>query len=253
MRTQLECLARRAGELALSNTLSHSVHTKGTADFVTDADLAVSDFLKKELPLLVPGSRVLSEEGEHEEGLEGKLFIIDPIDGTTNLMYHMNLSAVSIAYAEDGAIRLAVVYNPFTGELFSAQRGQGAWLNGSPIHVNRDREIASSLLAFEAGPATLGTQQEYLQAMLCLHQASRGMRFTGSAAIDLCYVACGRFSAAAFHYLFPWDYAAGWLILEEAGGRLTLLDGGKPALLGRSQPLGASNGYLHDAFLAAFA
>lgn len=81
MRTQLEGLARRAGELALSNTLSHSVHTKGTADFATDADLAVSDFLKKELPLLVPGSRVLSEEGEHEEGLEGKLFIIDPIDG----------------------------------------------------------------------------------------------------------------------------------------------------------------------------
>lgn len=252
MRTQLENLARRAGELALSNTLSHGVHTKGTADYVTDADLAVSDFLKKELPLLISGSRVLSEEGEHEEGLEGRLFIIDPIDGTTNLMYHLNLSAISIAYAEDGVIRVAVVFNPFTGELFSAQRGQGAWLNGQPIRVNHDQEIASSLLGFEAGPATLGTQREYLQAMLRLHQGSRGMRFTGSAAIDLCYVACGRFSAAAFHYLFPWDYAAGWLILEEAGGRLTLLDGGRPTLTGRSQPLGASNGYLHEAFLDAF-
>lgn len=252
MRTQLENLARRAGELALSNTLSHGVHTKGTADYVTDADLAVSDFLKKELPLLISGSRVLSEEGEHEEGLEGRLFIIDPIDGTTNLMYHLNLSAISIAYAEDGVIRVAVVFNPFTGELFSAQRGQGAWLNGQPIRVNHDQEIASSLLGFEAGPATLGAQREYLQAMLRLHQGSRGMRFTGSAAIDLCYVACGRFSAAAFHYLFPWDYAAGWLILEEAGGRLTLLDGGRPTLTGRSQPLGASNGYLHEAFLDAF-
>lgn len=253
MREQLEAIARRAGELALSNVLSSGVHTKGKADFVTDADLAVSDFLGRELPLFIPGSRVLSEEGGHEDGLTGKLFIIDPIDGTTNLMYRLNLSAVSIGYLEDGEIQLAAVYNPFTREMFSAQRGQGAFLNGEPIRVNHDADIASALLAFEAGPATLDTQQDFLMRMLRLHRACRGIRFTGSAALDLCYVACGRFSAAAFHYLYPWDYAAGWLILAEAGGTLTLLCGGRPTLMGRSQPLGASNGALHDAFLSAFA
>lgn len=253
MREQLESLARRAGELALCGALSSGVHTKGQADFVTDADLAVSDFLGRELPLLIPGSRVLSEEGAHEESLAGKLFIIDPIDGTTNLMYHMNLSAVSIGYLEDGEIQLAAVYNPFTREMFSAQRGQGAFLNGEPIRVNQDAAIASALLAFEVGPATLDTQQDFLACMIRLHRAGRGIRLTGSAALDLCYVACGRFSAAAFHYLYPWDYAAGWLILSEAGGRLTLMDGGRPTLMGRSQPLLASNGALHEEVLRAFA
>lgn len=253
MRKQLESLARRAGELARSNALAAGVHVKGQADFVTDADLAVSDFLGRELPLLVPESRVLSEEGAREEGLSGKLFIIDPIDGTTNLMYQLNLSAVSIGYLEDGEVQLAAVFNPFTGEMFSAQRGRGAFLNGVPIRVNHDEGIASALLAFEAGLATLDTQQDFLSRMLRLHRACRGIRLTGSAAIDLCYVACGRFSAAAFHYLYPWDYAAGWLILTEAGGTLTRMDGGRPKLQGRSQPLLASNGRLHDAVLSAFA
>lgn len=246
MMKELEALIRRAGDLAKSKALSAQVHVKGTSDFVTDADLAVSGFLMEALVRLVPGSHVLSEEDTRADSLEGKLFIVDPIDGTTNLMYHLGLSAISCAYAEDGEILLGIIYNPFTDEMFTAEKGKGAFLNGQPLHVNGDQTIRDALIGMEAGPATLAQQGPFLQSILELHRQCRGMRFTGSAAIDLAYVAAGRLSAVVFHYLYPWDFAAGWLILSEAGGRLTLLEGGKPVLSGRSRPLLASNGHVHE-------
>ena len=242
---ELEALVREAGELARSKTLSGQVHVKGTSDFVTDADLAVSRFLMEALVRLVPGSHVLSEEDTRADSLQGKLFIVDPIDGTTNLMYRLGLSAISCAYAEDGEVLLGVIYNPFTDELFTAERGKGACLNGQPIRVNGDRTIRDALIGMEAGPATLAQQGPFLQKIGELHMQCRGVRFTGSAAIDLAYAAAGRLTAVAFHYLYPWDFAAGWLILSEAGGRLTQLDGGEPVLSGRSRPLLASNGHVH--------
>lgn len=242
----LEALIREAGGLALSKTLSDQVHVKGTSDFVTDADLAVSRFLMDALVRLAPGSHVLSEEDTRADSLEGKLFIVDPIDGTTNLMYRLGLSAISCAYAEDGEVLLGVVYNPFTDEMFTAEKGKGAFLNGQPIHVNGDRTIRDALIGMEAGPATLTQQGPFLQKIGELHMQCRGVRFTGSAAIDLAYVAAGRLTAVAFHYLYPWDFAAGWLLISEAGGHLALLDGGRPVLSGRSRPLLASNGLVHE-------
>ena len=169
-------------------------------------------------------------------------------------MYHMQLSAISCGYAEDGRLLAAGVYNPFTQEMFLAQLGKGATLNGRPIHVNADETLEEAVLGVEAGPATIGEgQRGYFERVFALHMRGRGMRFTGSAALDLCYTACGRFTASVFHYLYPWDYAAGWLILAEAGGRLTLLDGRPPAMKGRSAPLAASNGLVHEKLLAAFA
>lgn len=247
-----EKTVRKAGELALSRTLASGVHQKGRGDFVTDADLAVSDFLKEALPRLVSDSRVLSEEGAIESGLSGKLFLVDPIDGTTNLMYHMNLSAVSCALARDGELCMAAVYNPFTDEMFLSERGCGATLNGRPIRVNNDAVLSDAVVGVEAGPATVDSQRGYFDSLFAVHSRSRGIRFTGSAALDLCYTACGRFSASVFHYLYPWDYAAGWLILEEAGGTLTLLEGGRPTLTGRSPALAASNGLLHQELCAMF-
>lgn len=242
----LEALIREAGELALSKTLSDQVHVKGTSDFVTDADLAVSRFLMDALVRLAPGSHVLSEEDTRADSLEGKLFIVDPIDGTTNLMYRLGLSAISCAYAEDGEVLLGVVYNPFTDEMFTAEKGKGAFLNGQPIHVNGDRTIRDALIGMEAGPATLAQQGPFLQKIGELYGQCRGVRLTGSAAIDLAYVAAGRLTAVAFHYLYPWDFAAGWLLISEAGGHLALLDGGRPVLSGRSRPLLASNGLVHE-------
>ena len=248
----LEAIVRQAGALARERTLQSGVHIKGSNDFVTDADLAVSAFLTEKLPELIAGSRVLSEEDAEKTGVEGKVFIIDPIDGTTNLMYGMNMSVVSVGYCEDGVPVLAAAYQPFTDEMFSAGRGQGAYLNGQPIHVNADAKVCDALIGIETGPATRMEQGRFFQAMFALQKESRGLRLSGSAALDLCYVACGRLSAAAYHYLYPWDFAAGWLIVEEAGGRVSLMDGSAPVLSGRSKPLLSSNGLVHDELLAAF-
>lgn len=243
----MEALVRQAGEIARQKT--PQVHEKGCHDYVTEADLEVSRFLCQRLPELVPGSGVYSEEGADEDCRHGKWFVIDPIDGTTNLMYSLNMSAISCAYMENGETLAAVVMNPFNGELFRAGKGMGATLNGQPIHVNPDADLSHSLLGFESGPMTASRQGAYFQAVYRLFVASRGIRLLGSAALDLCYIACGRLTAVPFHYLFPWDYAAGELILREAGGVLTTYRGEAPSYFGRSCPLAASNGLIHQALL----
>ena len=247
--TLLERMAKvvvQAGALARRKALSSGVHVKGSNDFVTDADLCVSTFLEERLPQLIEGSSVLSEEDAEKRGVSGRLFIIDPIDGTTNLMYGMNMSVISCGYCEDGEPKLAVVYQPFTNELYTAEKGKGAFLNGQPIHVNHDPTVADALIGVEAGPATRDRQEGFFRAMHETQKISRGLRLTGSAALDLCLTACGRLSGTVYQYLYPWDFAAGWLIVTEAGGRLSLVSGGKPTLLGMSEPLLASNGLIHD-------
>lgn len=251
--SELESVVREAGALARRMAQTAAVHVKGSADFVTDADLAVSRFLEERLPALVPGSRVLSEEDAEKTGVAGKVFIIDPIDGTTNLMYGMNLSAVSCGYCEDGEPVLAAVYNPFTDEMFLAGKGMGATLNGQHIHVNADGCVEDALVALELGPTTRDRQDRVFAAMNALQKRCRGLRMTGSAAIDLCYVACGRLTAAAYHYLYPWDFAAGWLVITEAGGAFSLMDGRRPSLAGITPPVLASNALVHGELQQVFA
>ena len=252
IRDELIRAVREAGALATQHALQANVHTKGKSDFVTDADLAISEALSQAFAHIAPDSRVLSEEGESVEGLEGELFIIDPVDGTTNLMYGMNLSAVSAAYLVDGQLRMGAIYNPFTEEFFFAEAGEGATCNGVAIHVNDDAVLADALLGAEAGPATSDTQKLFFEQLYTMQTRSRGIRWTGSAAVDLAYVASGRLSACVFHYLYPWDYAAGWLILQEAGGMLTCAQGGEPGLRGRTGLLVASNTRLHPALMDVF-
>ena len=142
MLEELERTLRQAGELALTESLN--VTAKGKSDFVTSTDLAVDRCLRGALPRLAPGSRVFSEEKADGGDLSGRVFIVDPIDGTTNLMYHMQLSAISCGYAEDGRLMAAGVYNPFTRAMFLAERGRGATLNGAPIHVS-DKPLSQGL------------------------------------------------------------------------------------------------------------
>ena len=175
MLEELERTLRQAGELALTESLN--VTAKGKSDFVTSTDLAVDRCLRGALPRLAPGSRVFSEEEADGGDLSGRVFIVDPIDGTTNLMYHMQLSAISCGYAEDGRLMAAGVYNPFTREMFLAERGRGATLNGRPIHVNADETLEEAVLGVEAGPATIGEgQRGYFERVFALHMRGRGMR-----------------------------------------------------------------------------
>ena len=250
MIAMLEDIVRRAGAKAREAVLVGNVMAKGHNDFVTGADLAVNELLSRELTALVPGSRVMSEEGDTKSPTDGTLFIIDPIDGTTNLMYHLQLSCISVGYAEDGDVKAAVVLNPFTDELFSAEKGKGAFLNGVRMQVSSDRSLEEALIGFESGITITDGRESFFGKMYQFHAMGRGVRSIGSAALDLAYVACGRFSGCAFHYLYPWDYAAGLLLLEEAGGKLTTTAGDALDLQGRSGVVVASNTLLHEAMLS---
>jgi myo-inositol-1(or 4)-monophosphatase len=239
---------RRAGRVALSVEELHP-HAKGASDYVTDVDRAVDAFLIRELPRLVPG-RMYTEETPIDPGeYPGNTWVVDPIDGTTNVMFGLNLSAISAALVTDGCVRAGAIYNPFNGELFHAQKGGGAFLNGQSIRVSDTRDLADALISFELGPCAKGQQAGYLARVTALHQASSGVRLLGSAALDLCYLAAGRLSACVFDAIHPWDYAAGRLILEEAGGMATDCEGRPLVMRGRVRSMMATNGHLQEAVL----
>lgn len=242
---------RRAGAIAREKKELHT-QLKAQSDYVTEADKAVDSFLIRELPKLAPG-RMFTEESPIVPGdYAGSTWVVDPIDGTTNLMYHMNFSAISVALIVEGALRLAAVHNPFSGEMYCAQAGGGAFLDGQPIRVSGVKELSGALIGFELGPGSKGKQQPTLEAARAFHEAANGVRSLGSTALDLCYVACGRYSGCFWDYIHPWDYAAGMLIVQEAGGRVTDQWGGALDFQGKTTMV-ASNGCLHDAMLSVMA
>lgn len=199
----------------------------GPSNIVTTADLAVQQALIARLSALLPGSCFLCEE-EHldhpETNGDAPLWIIDPIDGTANYSRGIHDCAISVAYSERGQVKMGVVYLPRTNECFSAQVGQGAFLNGQPIHVS-NRPFNESILCTalcvyhkEHAPICAGIIMEtYLQA--------NDFRRFGAAAPELCYLAAGRVELFFEYALSPWDYAAAQLILTEAGGTVTDLEG----------------------------
>lgn len=227
MLEQLIPIVRQAGEIILSaHDIDQATHEKtSAADLVTEYDVAVENFLKQKLLELLPEAVFYGEEEkENTDPTKGWAFIVDPIDGTTNFVRGIRQSAVSVALAKDGVMEYGVVYDPAKNELFTAQRGKGAFLNGKPIHV--------SSLPLSQGIFLVGTalyRKEYaapsLHMVEQLFARSCDFRRIGSAALDLCYVACGRAEVYFEYSLFPWDYAAGSLIVTEAGGVVSTIEG----------------------------
>ncbi|NCD26305.1 MAG: inositol monophosphatase [Deltaproteobacteria bacterium] len=221
---------------------------KGRIDLLTQTDLAVEGYLREALPRILPGSTVLAEES-HATLTPGELtWIIDPIDGTTNYAHGLPVAAVSVGLWKNGRVVLGAVYLPVLEELFWAVRGQGAFLNGARIHVSDGAEMRRSLIATGF---PYGFHEEV--DLICdrfkrVLLASQGVRRLGSAATDLAYTACGRFEGYYETGLKPWDTAAGWLLVEEAGGRVSGLDGSGYQL--GEYMIVASNGRVHDALLA---
>ncbi len=242
MLQQLEALVRRAGEIVLSaQDIGQKTREKGSAaDLVTAYDLAVEEFLKRELLALLPEAVFYGEEeAERGDPLHGWAFVVDPIDGTTNFVRGFQQSAVSVALARDGAVEYAVVLDPFKDELFSARRGGGAFLNGRPIRVS-DKPLDRGI--FIMGTAIY--RREYLAPTMRLTEQlfrrSCDFRRLGAAALDLCCIACGRGEVFFEYSLCPWDYAAGSLLIQEAGGYISTLEG-QPLRLDRRCSVWASN------------
>ena len=235
MLEQIMDVVRRAGEMVLSaHDIAAGTHEKtSAADLVTEYDLAVEAFLKRELPPLCPGAIFYGEEeAENADPSRGWAFIVDPIDGTTNFVRGLRQSAISVALARDGQVEYAVVFDPYKNEMFSARRGGGAFLNGAHIHVS-GKPLAEGIF----GMGTAIYRREYLEPTMRvteqLFRRACDFRRLGAAALDLCDVACGRVELFFEYSLCPWDFAAGSLIITEAGGHISTLQGGPLALTER--------------------
>ena len=224
------------------------VNKKGAIDLVTEADLRSEEKVVSTILAAFPDHTILAEESGLKEGTPECRWLIDPLDGTTNFAHQVPIFCISIAFATRDIIRTGIVLNPINGELFSATRGEGAQRNGKPIQVSSTSRISDSLLV-TGFPYNL---REIFDPIIsryasCL-RAAQGIRRLGSAALDLCYVACGRFEGFWEQNLKPWDTAAGSLIAAEAGGQVTDFSN-RPFQVDAKEIL-ATNGQIHDEMLS---
>ena len=219
-------VVREAGEMIRGvHDVSDNITEKSShIDVVTQYDTAVQAFLYRELLQLMPEAGFLGEEGEHGEIATEWTFIVDPIDGTANFVRDFGHSNISVALARNGVSEYGVVYNPYRGELFAAQRGKGATLNGKPIHVS-GTDAAHGILLCGSTAYDRELTDRHFAIMRTLYDRVGDFRRLGAAALDLCYIAAGRVELFFECRLRPWDIAAGSLILTEAGGKVTQMDG----------------------------
>jgi myo-inositol-1(or 4)-monophosphatase len=222
----IESLARQAGAILRAGFgQDNKVYFKGEIDLVTDVDRKSEAFLVSEIHRLFPNHRILAEESGQSAGEARCTWYIDPLDGTVNFAHGLPGFAVAIGYAEHGIMRLGVVYDPIRDECFGAEHEQGAWLNGQPIRVSDACCLDHSLLVtgfaydIRTNPHNNLDYFEYFM----LH--SQGVRRLGAAALDLCYVACGRLDGYWEIGVNPWDLAGGGLVAEMAGARVSAISG----------------------------
>lgn len=215
-------LSRQAGEiLRLSFGKQLQVDYKSTIDLVSDADHRSEEHLIHWIRQHYPADRIMAEESGEQAGSADNTWYIDPLDGTVNYVHGIPIFAVSIAYAQAGTPRLGVVYDPMREEAFSAEQGKGAWLNGQPIHTASATDLDHALLVTGFPYDIRTTRDNNLDHYTRFALISQGVRRLGSAALDLCYVACGRFDGFWELKLKPWDLMAGALIAREAGAIVT--------------------------------
>jgi myo-inositol-1(or 4)-monophosphatase len=243
-------IAREAGGIARARFHEpRTIDTKSSEiDLVTDVDRALDALIRTRILDARPSDGLLTEENTAHAGTSGVRWVVDPLDGTTNYAHAFPCYAISIGVESDGDRVAGVVYDPMRDELFAAERGAGATLNGRPIRVSATYELRRGLLAtgFAYDVHTKKTpNMMYFERFV---SSAQGIRRMGSAAIDFAYVACGRLDGYWEMHLAPWDVAAGLLLVDEAGGRTTDFDGGPPPASGAR--IVASNGALHDAILA---
>jgi myo-inositol-1(or 4)-monophosphatase len=235
----------RAGDIQMSRLGGNiEVAKKGPIDLVTEVDLAVERMFRAMVAERFPDHAVLAEElgsGEHRPGRF--CWIFDPLDGTTNYAHGLPIFASSLALEIDGVVTVGAICDPTRRELFTATLGGGAFLNGVPMRVSSTAALIDALLVTGFPYSVHESGEELVSLFAAFLAKAQAVRRLGSAALDLCYVAAGRMDAFWEQHLKPWDMAAGALMLGEAGGRLTALDGGPFDL--RQGQLMASNGILH--------
>lgn len=240
----------RAGSIQMARRESgFDIRKKGDIDLVTEADLECERMCREVLADRFPDHDVLAEElgGSAGVGRPRYRWVFDPLDGTTNYAHGLPIFCSSLALEIDGAAAVGAVYDPTRRELFTAERGQGAFLNGTRLEVSSTVSLGDALLVTGFPYDVHTTADELLALFGAFLREARAVRRLGSAALDLCYVAAGRFDSFWEQHLQPWDVAAGALIVAEAGGRISGMDG--TPFDADAAHLVASNGGIHDQML----
>jgi myo-inositol-1(or 4)-monophosphatase len=244
-------IAREAGAL-LAGYFERRVpfELKGEFDLVTEADRASEQLVVERLRSHFPSHGIVAEEGGGHQSSSEYRWFVDPLDGTTNFAHAFPMFNVTLGLERAGELVAGVVYDPIRSEMFTAERGAGAYLNNRRIHVSRAAGLADSLSS-TGFPSRKRHHNVNIHFYYQLAMASHGVRRTGSAAIDLAYVACGRLDFFWEFGLKPWDMAAGSLLVQEAGGRVSDMKGAAHSVTG-SEHLLADNGLLHNDVLTIF-
>lgn len=238
-------LARKAGKLlAVKFTRHNPVYYKGTIDLVTEADRMSEEVILSEISRRYPDHGVLSEESEEKNGRTALRWIVDPLDGTTNYAHGFPFFCVSIALEKDGSVVLGVVYDPMRDDLFEASLAGGSSLNGTKLRVSSVDDLSRGLLATGFPYDIRESPDNNLNFFNAMAKKAQAIRRAGAAALDLAYLAAGRFDGFWELKLKPWDTAAGCLLVEEAGGVVSDMKGAKWDLF--SPGLVASNGRIHE-------
>jgi myo-inositol-1(or 4)-monophosphatase len=240
----------KAGAMQLAGINSLHIEKKGAIDLVTQIDREVETMFRALIGERFPGHEVLAEEfatrGDRQRAAE-YTWVFDPVDGTTNYAHGLPIFCSAVSLERHGHPIVAAIYDPSRKELFTAEKGSGAWLNGAPMRVSSAQALIDSLLC-TGFPYTVHAEAESLIALFAAFIGkARAVRRLGSAAIDLAYVACGRFDGFWEVRLNPWDISAGALLIEEAGGTVTLMEG--EPFESRRGEIVASNGRIHRQML----
>lgn len=248
---QILALARNAGAILRDHyETQHKIDYKGVIDLVTEVDHLSEAYLLGEIQRLFPDHQIFAEESGQHHGNADHIWYIDPLDGTVNYAHGVPIFSVSIAYAYKGITRIGAVYDPMRDEMFHAERGQGAYLNGRRLQVTHTQELMRSLLVTGFPYDAWNTPHDNFDNFVRLAKMTQGVRRLGSAALDAAYVGAGRFDGFWELSLRPYDIAAGGLIAEEAGAKVTNIHGA-PDYISPPQSVVAANPVLHQKIMQA--
>jgi myo-inositol-1(or 4)-monophosphatase len=244
-------LAKKAGVLLKKKfNQKHEIHYKGKINLVTEADKMSEDLIIAAIKQTFPGHGILSEESPAIVGREKLRWIIDPLDGTTNYAHGYPVFCVSIALEKDSVVVLGVIYDPMREEMFVAVRGEGAYLNDNKLNVSSTRNISGSLLATGFPYDIRESKENNLNYFNAMAKEVQAIRRAGAAALDIAYVAAGRFDGFWELKLMPWDMAAGCLMVEESGGVVSGLFGERWSM--SSPHVLVSNGLIQEQMIVVF-
>lgn len=234
-------------ESSVNHVSDDMITVKASMDFVTQIDQEAEKRLVESLALILPEAGFIAEEGTSTKIGEKYDWIIDPIDGTTNFIHGVSPFCISIALRDDNKLVLGVIYDPMQKECFYAWESGGAWLNGQQIKVSDKKKLNESLIATGFPYTDFSLINEYMASLRSFMTKTHGVRRLGSAAMDLAYVACGRYDAFYEYHLKPWDVAAGSVLIKEAGGKVCDFRGENNYLFGEDYI--GTNGVIHSEFM----